>query len=304
MKKFLRTGKKTLAVFMAVMMVMTAWVFFEPTKASAATAGKYKIAFCVYDNDNGANGVSSLEIKYKTRANNATSTTDSAEKSVTVNTSTAADHLINGDDYYIVQVDNEDFPSYVYAYGAVGNWVYPEWRIKVMVAKAGTADYYQGSTSTAWKEITDFEFFHKNFLGSGSGSASKSISDFSNLPAVTSMSFISGSTSITIPKTGASNGSYTYVAGVYDQYGVLMTYDPTYYVRTSAPTSAQSSSNTITGVSITTAGVMTVTSSAQMTTADTKTIYVHATYGTLYANRTVTLTDPTYTFKFTNTHGG
>lgn len=36
MKKFLRTGKKALAVFMAVMMVMTAWVFFEPTKAEAA----------------------------------------------------------------------------------------------------------------------------------------------------------------------------------------------------------------------------------------------------------------------------
>ncbi|MCM1544997.1 MAG: hypothetical protein NC110_06825, partial [Ruminococcus sp.] len=43
MKKTLKTGKKVLSVFMAMLMVMTAWVFFEPTKASALTAGSYKV---------------------------------------------------------------------------------------------------------------------------------------------------------------------------------------------------------------------------------------------------------------------
>lgn len=48
MKKFLRTGKKALSVFMAVMMVLTAWVFFEPTKASADNGSYYvKITWAV-----------------------------------------------------------------------------------------------------------------------------------------------------------------------------------------------------------------------------------------------------------------
>ena len=42
MKKFLKTGKKTLSVIMAVLMVMTAWVWVAPEHASAA-AGKYYV---------------------------------------------------------------------------------------------------------------------------------------------------------------------------------------------------------------------------------------------------------------------
>ena len=50
MKKFTRTGKKVLSVFLAVLMVMTAWVFVAP-EAEAATAGKYyyKVTFQVTD---------------------------------------------------------------------------------------------------------------------------------------------------------------------------------------------------------------------------------------------------------------
>ena len=44
MKKFTRTGKKALSVFLAVIMVMTAWVFFAP-EAEAATAGSYYVRF-------------------------------------------------------------------------------------------------------------------------------------------------------------------------------------------------------------------------------------------------------------------
>lgn len=42
MKKFTRTGKKVLSVFLAVLMVMTAWVFVAP-EAEAATAGSYTV---------------------------------------------------------------------------------------------------------------------------------------------------------------------------------------------------------------------------------------------------------------------
>ncbi len=293
MKKYFKKG---LSVFLSLLMVFTSLVFVVPEMtAEAATAGTYKIAFCVYDNDNGSNGLNDLVIKYKTKANNGTGT-ESSEQTVTVDVSAAATAVATGNNYYVVNVNSKDFPSYFYAYGACANLQYPELRLKVMVAKAGTADYYQGTTSTAWKQVADFEFFHKDFGGSNSGSATTT--SISNTPYASSVSFVSGSTSITLPKTGATNKTNTYVAGVYDQYGVRMSYDPTYYLRTSAPTSATTSNSSVTGVSInSTTGVLTTTSSAQMSgTTDSKTVYIHAVYGTMHANRTVTLNDPTYTY--------
>lgn len=297
MKKTRRIGKKTLSVFLAVLMVLTAWVFVAPMEAEAATAGKYKIAFCIYDNDNGTNGLTSLTVKYKTKANNGTGT-ESAEKSVTTDTTTALQYLGEGGRYYIVHADNQDFPSYIYAASEVANFEYPEFRIKVLVAKAGTADYYQGSTSTAWREVTDFEFHHKDLFGSNTGSASTT--DIKNTPVAASVAYVSGATSITLPKTGAANKTNTYVFGVYDQYGVRMSYDPTaYYVRSTEPNSVQSSSSVITGVTMASStGVLTTTASAQMIAADSKTVYIHARYGDFYANKAVTLNDPTYTYRF------
>ena len=80
MKKTLRTGKKVCSVFLAVLMVLTAWVFVAPEKAEAATAGKYyyKVTFQVTDDmDNvqmkstlygrGNNGTSGSEVTIATK---------------------------------------------------------------------------------------------------------------------------------------------------------------------------------------------------------------------------------------------
>ena len=80
MKKTLRTGKKVCSVFLAVLMVITAWVFVAPEKAEAATAGKYyyKVTFQVTDDmDNvqmkstlygrGNNGTSGSEVTIATK---------------------------------------------------------------------------------------------------------------------------------------------------------------------------------------------------------------------------------------------
>ena len=66
MKKTLKMGKKALSVFMAALMVMTAWVFFAPEKAEAATAGSYTIT--LYANvDNELNDCKNrLNVTYKT----------------------------------------------------------------------------------------------------------------------------------------------------------------------------------------------------------------------------------------------
>ena len=57
MKKFLRTGKKTLSVFLAVLMAFTALVFAAPQKAVAVNAGKYYVRVtCYNDNPKDAKG--------------------------------------------------------------------------------------------------------------------------------------------------------------------------------------------------------------------------------------------------------
>ena len=57
MKKFLRTGKKTLSVFLALLMAFTALVFAAPQNASAVDAGKYYVGVtCLNDNAKDAKG--------------------------------------------------------------------------------------------------------------------------------------------------------------------------------------------------------------------------------------------------------
>lgn len=299
MKKVLRTGKKALSVFMAALMVLTAWVFFAPEKAEAATAGKYKIAFAIYDNDNGCNGVSSLKVTYKYKTNNGTGT-ESSELSAPVSASAAASIVKDGGKYYIVHVDNVNgFPSYVYAYSKVGTAQYPEFRIKVLVAKAGNEDYYKGSTN-GWLQICDFEFHHKNFLGSDTGS--KSTTSFSNTPYAKTLGAISGAASITMPKTGASNVTSQYSATVYDQYDVAWYQDPTFWVPVSEPTSYATAKkdDKSSGLSMSGTGLLTVTPEAQVDgDASSRTAWISCTFGTdKWQKKKITLYDPKYTIKF------
>ena len=301
MKKYF---KKSLSIFLSLLMVFTSLVFVVPEfKAEAVSAGKYKIAFCVYDNDNGSAGLSSLEIKYKTKSNNGTGT-ESSEKNVTVDVSAAAEKVNTGKNYYIVNINSVDFPSYFYASGSCGNGQYPELRLKVLVAKSGTTNYTQGSTSTAWKEVADFKFFHKGLLGSNSGNASTT--DISNKPYANSIKFNSGSTNITLPKTNGNDANYTYVAQVFDQYGVGMSYAPTYYGATTNPgTTKLTSTNLLNGVSLDEeTGVLTVNPNAQFEgSTDSAHIYIQAVYNDFIVNRTVTLNDPSYTYRLDATGG-
>lgn len=293
MKKFLRTGKKALSVFMAVMMVMTAWVFFEPMKAEAATAGTYDYAVRIQTTnsvDVGDNKSLTITLDYK--KDNGTGSAASTSQNVSY---TWAENDNADNTAYFTGVAGFPTKLNVYCLYAWTAAISRKWgcTITVSVKNNNTGNYVQIAQQS----------FSTSGGSWGQSDMNYAITSFSGTPSITAVKFISGVASITIPKTGASDYSTSYTAGVYDQYGVRMTYDPTYYVRTSAPTSAQSSSNTIDGVSITRAGDMTVESSAQMATGDTKTIYVHAKYGTLYANRAVKLTDPKYTVTF-NANGG
>lgn len=303
MKKTLKLGRKALSVFMAALMVMTAWVFFAPEKAEAATAGKYRIAFAVYDNDNGSNGIDKLTVKYKYKTNNGTGT-ESGEITTGANAGDAKGHVKNGHDYYIVYAENvPGFPSWAYASSKVGYWQYPEFRLKVCVAKAGNSNYYKGAENDAnsgWKQVCDFEFHHKNFLGSDE--KSKSTSDMANKPYFNSLGAISGADTITMPKTGAADITSKYSATMYDQYGVAWYQDPQFWVPISEPTDYNSAKkdNTSSGLSMAGDGTLTVRPSAQVDGEESvRYAWISCVAGTnKWQKKKVKLVDPLYTIKF------
>ena len=303
MKKTLKTGKKALSFFMAVLMVLTTWVFFAPEKAEAATAGKYRIAFAVYDNDNGSNGIDKLTVKYKYKTNNGTGT-ESGEITTGANAGDAKGHVKNGHDYYIVYAENvPGFPSWAYAKSKVGYWQYPEFRLKVCVAKAGNSNYYKGAENDAnsgWKQVCDFEFHHKNFLGSDEKSASTS--NMGNKPYFNSLGAISGADTITMPKTGAANITSKYSATMYDQYGVAWHEDPQFWVPVSEPTDYSSArkDDTNSGLSMGGDGTLTVRPSAQVDGEESvRYAWISCVAGTnKWQKKRVKLVDPLYTITF------
>ena len=325
MKKFLRTGKKALSVFMAVMMVMTAWVFFEPMEAEAATAGSYYVlisykivtggscdAYSGYGNK--PDNMLGISIGYK--ANNGTDTT---EKYYDIDLKSTS----NSEGSYTTNATVAGFPTLIYM-AIDNNNAFNAQKAQITQVKIGSSSSNLTTIWTGTLQVTSrtnpyaasiafnsssatSPTTKKNYYNSDSDTYVSTTSANWSAPTATSVSFLTGVNSITIPKTGASDYSTSYTAGVYDQYGVRMTHEPTYYVRSTAPTSAQSSSSTIDGVTMTSgtsSGTLKVTSAAQMQSGDSKSVYVHAVYGTKYANKTVTLNDPTYTFTFKNTHGG
>ena len=81
MKKAKTIGKKTLSVFLAVLMVLTAWVWVAPTEAEAAAAGTYDVKVHVdisngmyssdekiivdYYKDNGTGATGTVELPFR-----------------------------------------------------------------------------------------------------------------------------------------------------------------------------------------------------------------------------------------------
>ncbi|MBQ8029316.1 MAG: hypothetical protein IJ262_07940 [Clostridia bacterium] len=141
MKTFLKTGKKALSVFMAVMMVLTAWVWVVPEKASAATAGNYKVKVWLDINDSAYSGDQTIYIDYYTNNGMGTSAT---------NGTATFDSFNDGD--VTKEVDNiPGFPYQVRVYSTGLNlwWSSVKYGINVYVTKAGGSSY-----STLYTEST------------------------------------------------------------------------------------------------------------------------------------------------------
>lgn len=218
MKKFTRTGKKALSVFLAALMVMTAWVFVAP-EAKAATAGSYYVKLEVNTTDTcdvGDNKDLSFTLSYK--GNNGTSS------DVSTTTKTASYKWA------------EDSGKNTLNFGSVSGFptkiscdILIAWTIFVKRNWKATFTLYVSSDNSKWTEIDNYSFEAK---GGGLGQSKRTIShNVANdkYPKATKISDIGGgSTSLTVPtKANGSVSSNAYTATVYDQYGVAWYEDAT-----------------------------------------------------------------------------
>lgn len=219
MKKFTRTGKKALSVFLATLMVMTTWVFVAP-EAKAATAGSYYVKLEVNTTDTcdvGDNKDLSFTLSYK--GNNGTSS-DERTTTKTASYKWAEDSGKNTLNFGSVS----GFPT------KISCDILIAWTIFVKRNWKATFTLYVSSDNSKWTEIDNYSFEAK---GGGLGQSKRTIShNVANdkYPKATKISDIGGgSTSLTVPtNAGGSVSSNAYTATIYDQYGVSWYQDPTF----------------------------------------------------------------------------
>ena len=318
MKKTLKTGKKVLAVFMATLMVMTAWVFFEPTKASAA-AGSYTIRITfssdsnVKDDYTGVNCTNEdcFGITVRYASNNGTGgesdynfdlkgNKTSGTKTATISGFPTMVYMYFNDDrvpgfggtgtvkFTKLEIQNKTTNNYETLWSG-------ELQVKSVLNGYGISVDLNNNIKNDWHG-TDSDCKANNRGSSWSG----------KVPAATTFNWTTAqTTAVTCPEaSGDAAVTRNFTVTAKDQYGVQM-YDPKWSVSTNRTgvtgTPGLSVTNTGTASAST---VLSVTNSANIAgTTDTQTATVTATWGSKTSSKEVTINDASYTYKFTGMKG-
>ena len=339
MKKFLRTGKKALAVFMAVMMVMTAWVFFEPMEAGAAAGSYYVvIKWSVTDrggtSNNNYTGKSSIStgsdknncmgfsLFYKT--NNGTGSTgevywyighsgrpcgQAQGSGASVTAATGWTDSSTGQYQAVATVPG--FPTEVFAMCDYAAWTQCGFSIDSIQVGASSSSTLKTLWSGKVGMNSSTNPYYATINASGvsgnpnDGNTSNSNVWSANYPYASSMTVTASPTSVTAPSTsGATAVTSKVTASATDQYGVTM-FDPTWKVSSNISGAQGFSVSPTTSSASTTASVTYLANRAG--TTDSQTLTVTATWSTpsssTYSSRsktaTITVNDASYTAKFT-----
>ncbi len=219
MKKCLRTGKKALSVFMAVLMAITAMVFVAPQKASAIEAGGYRVTVILWTTNGfdtqDKNGLT-LYVNYK--KTDAAGTTGQLTYHVNeewFDTDWGKEvGRDNNHKFTIVDAVIPGFPTSINLPGSKNNdgWVRTDGAFEFDVYVNGTFLY----TAKARFEYKDS--FNPTFTATEA-----------QLPKATSVVWTKSPSDITIPsdETTVSTTAESYCV---DQYGVKLGIEPSYTV--------------------------------------------------------------------------
>ena len=229
MKKFTRTGKKVLSVFLAALMVMTAWVFVAP-EAKATSGGTYYVTVTIKV-DNKRGGDNHFELTYKDQ-NGTTGT--KKESSVATSTGTKTYKYALSGAPISIKYNNYGSSTdisqwYITSVVVSPNSNYTTGAITVWAGEFGVHNqHFMGST------VNSTLTFPKSFSGWNNSDGTKrkqeTTSSFSEAgaPFAKTITMGGGSDTLTVPtKANGSVSSNAYTATVYDQYGVAWYKDAT-----------------------------------------------------------------------------
>lgn len=314
MKKFLRTGKKALSVFMAVMMVLTAWVFFEPMEAGAvSSSGSY--TWRLYINcTNAYTGNGYYTVTGKTNNGTGNDTTVASEVNLDVGSNSIFDK--GGSGYFPSESGTTSayFPYkvYIHTYKDSGLTWWPG------ITDGQYSAELQVKKGTTWNTICS----GTSPKNSGHTNIDLTISNTSNnFPTPTTISWVTESTADTADLVIDKNNNVTRTMkfNVFDQYGVRMSSSALTSLGKEPKASVTGSQSGTIGTSTssniyyslsssnTDAYYITITAkpAAKSTTYDSQTITVGASCnGKSLTNRSFTLYDPMYTFTMNPNGGG
>ncbi len=296
MKKTLKTGKKALSVFMAALMLLTAWVFFAPEKAEAATAGKYDVKVRFEPSDGAYTYDEQMRVLYHGNNGTAGQTGKMSQDFKNDGNKGTMDKAY--------EYDFKDVPGYpnqvqIYCSGLTMVGGKLKYGVKVWVRKAGTSTWTLVKDSD-WKEKSHSYNWGRSFTDTF---------DVWNRPYANSISWSwnNNETNLTVPKSGTV-GVSTNSATVYDQYGVEWYQEPAYaYGSTSSP---RNSSENISGVTLSTGTNQADTTNLSISneikdwvsnngTGWQRTLYLNAYCGNAKSSiMPITITNCTYTATF------
>ena len=280
MKKAKMIGKKTLSVFLAVLMVLTAWVWVAPQKAEAA-AGKYDVQIKWYvDSDGDMNG-NGGSISLHTAADNGTGSVEKHSEISFPKADTATVNAWNSTQFVWTSVG---FPSKFTL--SLADTVFGRTfsaTVYVYVRKAGT---------TSWSEAVGS--YHIDEWGDNT-THTESFS-ISNAPVPTSLTWTPSTLSAMTCPEGDATATQTVKVVANDQFGVQM-YDPTWSVKGSVQNTGMSVTSTTTKSASTT---ITLTNKANIDTegVNTQTGTLTAKWGSTSKTKTFTITDSKYDITF------
>lgn len=253
MKKFTQAGKKALSVFLAALMVMTAWVFVAPEKAEAATAGSYyvRVKWKVTESNNfkatypgkgsKKEDAAGFTITYKEK--NGTATTVKTKDFDLKNGSTSAGGDMNTKGEHVLTCTLTGFPTEFYAFlwdnrflGIGGVAILQVYSIEVGSSASNLKTVWTGTLQVAsrtneYAASINMDGTRKSdyYYSDGDTYVNTSTINWQS-PTPTTANFNTGDASLTVPtNNGGTKTSNAYSATLYDQYGVSWYQDPTSY---------------------------------------------------------------------------
>lgn len=291
MKKTKLYAKKTLSVFMAVMMLMTAWVFVAPEKAEAATAGRYYIKYVVNVTNTGTEKDNNFRISYKTNNGQGTQYTD-------VMLQDADKYDWSGNNVTVWEGYIDGFPTQT--------WHHYAFNMNTRTERHENIRLFVGKDASSLSSSSVLQTSGNNWTYKNSAQDCR-MDVVSGTPYQNSITGMS-SLSLTVNKNGSGQSSTT-TGVVYDQYGVSWYQAPSYSISSSS--SSQVNVGDISAVASGDGAYAKVSGLAGVfksdygysTSTGKVTLYMRATSGGASASVPVTITAPKFTLKFNKQDG-